>query len=234
MVSALIDLPDWRLLSSSCLPCLDGVHAVEADYCSYPVVSEDLSRLGVEAPENFARMVARRRSEFLAGRLCAQEALTQAGAPARLQASCKSERAPVWPCGWIGSISHSDGRAVAVVAPEENGRRLGVDTERLLDSALAANLADTLLCAADRVDPELPFATALTIAFSAKESLFKALYPDVRRFFGFDAAAVVFSCAGHCQLQLREDLCERWRRGALIPVHWVLNSDRVYTLVDVD
>jgi 4'-phosphopantetheinyl transferase EntD len=38
---------------------------------------------------------------------------------------------------------------------------------------------------------ELPLAMALTIAFSAKESLFKAAYVSVRKFFNFSAARVL-------------------------------------------
>lgn len=35
-----------------------------------------------------------------------------------------------------------------------------------------------------------PFALALTLAFSAKESLFKALFPTARRYMGFDFSRV--------------------------------------------
>lgn len=36
----------------------------------------------------------------------------------------------------------------------------------------------------------LPFALALTLAFSAKESLFKALFPKVKIYMGFEWARV--------------------------------------------
>jgi enterobactin synthetase component D len=36
----------------------------------------------------------------------------------------------------------------------------------------------------------LPFALALTLAFSAKESLFKALFPKVNTYMGFEWARV--------------------------------------------
>lgn len=117
-----------------------------------------------------------RRSEFAAGRACAHRALVEIGAPAP-SIACGRRRQPLWPTGVTGSISHADGLAVAVAARTRPGiASLGVDLE------VAARLEDELwphvltrserdACAAS-TDP-----TSAARVFSAKEAVFKALYP---------------------------------------------------------
>jgi enterobactin synthetase component D len=66
---------------------------------------------------------------------------------------------------------------------------------------------------ADRDGPALRF--ALTVAFSAKESLFKALFPHVGCRFGFDAACVTdyAPAAGTIGLALTRSLAPRLPAG---------------------
>src|SRR5215469_16812348 len=63
-----------------------------------------------------ARAVEKRRAEFATGRACAHAALDAWGAPdAPLLPG--PDRAPLWPDGFVGSISHARGACAAVAAP---------------------------------------------------------------------------------------------------------------------
>ena len=143
----------------------------------------------IAMPLELARAVPRRQAQFRAGRYCAMKALEAidrrfAGHDVRRAAS----GAPVWPDGVTGSITHTDDFAAAAVAPSVDTASLGIDTERIMSSAQAAQVAD--LVASEREVAEVCRAglsrlEAVTLAFSAKESIFKCLHPITGRYFDF-------------------------------------------------
>ncbi|ELY3086865.1 4'-phosphopantetheinyl transferase superfamily protein [Klebsiella aerogenes] len=149
------------------------------------------SQYAIPLPPSLTGAVAKRKAEYLAGRYCAHYLLRQSGClePVLIAA----DRAPIWPAGWRGSVSHSEDIAIAVVSAEDDGLHPGVDIEHLqpgvmLESAdmFVSKTEQTLLSCCG-----LDMEWALLLAFSAKESLFKALYPRVQQMFDFDAAAMV-------------------------------------------
>lgn len=149
------------------------------------------NQYAVPFPSSLAGAVVKRKAEYLAGRICAHYLLRQAGCLEPVLSA--ADRAPVWPAGWRGSVSHSEDIAIAVVAAEADGRYPGVDIEHLqpgvmLESAdMFVSKTEQALLSCCGLDMEW----ALLLAFSAKESLFKALYPRVQQMFDFDAAAIV-------------------------------------------
>jgi 4'-phosphopantetheinyl transferase EntD len=132
-----------------------------------------------------AAAVPKRRAEFAAGRWCAHEAMRVLGvAPAPLLAG--PDRAPCWPAGVVGSISHTDGVACALVGAGVVA--IGIDVERTtrrVDSGVWRHVlgADerARLAREDR-DPR--------VVFSAKETFFKFAFARVGRIFDFAAASV--------------------------------------------
>jgi 4'-phosphopantetheinyl transferase EntD len=122
-----------------------------------------------------ARMAARRRAEFLAGRLAARRALRAAGL------ECgeipRAGRKPLFPAGCAVSISHSGGVAVAVAGlPGRGDEPVGCDLELYALPARAARLVLTederlRMGQAAAAGP----AAGVTVWFSAKEAAFKAL-----------------------------------------------------------
>lgn len=128
----------------------------------------DLAQL----PETLRAAVPKRQNEYLAGRRCAAKALRTAGLP---EVVGQKDRAPVWPMGCVGSISHSDTRAVAVVSQTHAG--LGVDVERLMTLAQASDIQALILTDAEAAlrPAAMTFESFLTLIFSAKESVYKAL-----------------------------------------------------------
>lgn len=125
----------------------------------------------------------RRAREFGAGRRAAREAARQAGlALDRLPMG--TDRAPVWPAGLAGTISHSDLLCLALVGPALAGT-VGLDLEP--DAPLDPALWDTILCPEELA--ALPEGSetgrAVLAVFAAKEAAYKAQYPLTRRLFGF-------------------------------------------------
>ena len=73
----------------------------------------DFARHGVHCPPAVERSVPRRRAEYLAGRRAAQAALLEHGVAA-CDIGTGGDRAPAWPEGYTGSITHSVRMAAAV------------------------------------------------------------------------------------------------------------------------
>jgi 4'-phosphopantetheinyl transferase EntD len=138
------------------------------------VLAEELSLLGAKA-------VPRRRREFALGRACARLALAHAGytAPRPILRGNRGE--PLWPAGWVGSITHASEVAAAVVAEEARVLSLGLDIEDLRRElspgfVYMIGLPEERAWVAERPDPEEVHLRTMQL-FSAKEAVFKALYP---------------------------------------------------------
>jgi 4'-phosphopantetheinyl transferase EntD len=139
--------------------------------------------MGNEA-EAVARAVPERRAEFARGRACARLALAALGGPA-VAIPVGEGRAPEWPEGFVGSITHTSGLVAAVVAPAALVPGVGVDAE--VYRPLPHEVRHMVLTPAERDD----VGTELeTVVFSAKESIYKALYPRRRRWLDFQDVEV--------------------------------------------
>jgi enterobactin synthetase component D len=186
-------------------------------------------------PEQLCRASPRRKAEFVAGRRCAVAAIRDL-IGSDLSPGVGEDRAPIWPEGVVGAISHSHGRAIALAGYSHRFCGIGVDIERLLTGDAARDIALQALTPRERqslgsaVDPFM-----VSLIFSAKESLFKALYPSVRRFFPFEAAELS-ACqeAGSISLRLTTNLSDRWQSGAIIPFRFCIFDDFVMTRVLIE
>jgi enterobactin synthetase component D len=179
------------------------------------------------------RLVSQKRiTEYLAGRYCARRALVDADARGSQWLPRGHDRLPIWPPGWIGSISHADGIAAAAVVACTPGRVLGLDVERWIEPHHAAQIGH-LIAGAVELDmlAILPPERAVTVLFSAKEALFKALYPQARRFMDFSAARLVAVSDGELIFQLCERWSEDWGQDAVVSVRFLLMDTHVFTLV---
>lgn len=152
------------------------------------------SLYGIKQPDVLRSAVAKRKAEFLAARVLVKLALQALGcSEPQQQVGNADDRSPVWPAGVVGSITHTTGFAACCVASISARRLIGIDSELHLSADTAQNLAADIHNETELdllLQTGLPQALATTLIFSAKESLYKALYPLVRRFFGFDMARV--------------------------------------------
>lgn len=199
--------------------------------------TEDLfDKLALARPPSLSTALQIRRAEFLAGRAMARAALQALGHPAP-DIPIALDRAPLWPQGSAGSIAHTR-EYCACFAIAHPGWQAGVDIEGVasgdaLESILTvtANEGERSLIARQTTLPRDRLATLL---FSAKETLFKALYPTVGRFFGFDCAELrALPANGRVRLHLTQTLCHGLSEDKGFGVSFQNTADHVLTWLAV-
>ena len=130
----------------------------------------------------------KRKAEHLAGRIAAVHALREYGI--KTVPGIGTQRQPVWPQGLFGSISHSASTALAVVSRQP----VGIDIEAIFTPQTATELASSIVTHAEKellANSGLSIEQALTLAFSAKESAFKATRTSRQADAGFTQYQIV-------------------------------------------
>jgi enterobactin synthetase component D len=195
--------------------------------------SDDLyDVLGVPFPEGLRRAVNKRKAEFLGGRFLAALALERLGAPPA-EIGVGEHRQPLWPANFVGSLSHSGDRLACLLSTDAR-LGLGIDIETILTDAAAANIARIVVGADERALLEAQaegFGLGFTAVFSAKEALFKALYPRVRDYFDFRAARLIELAwgPGRLVLELTQDLGSHYHRNDCFTLGVTRDESRVMT-----
>lgn len=173
------------------------------------------SDFGVECPVLLTRAGPKRKAEYFAGRLAARRALQFLG--------CKTfalpigeHRLPQWPAGYRGSISHTRALAVSAVCQHDRYRAVGIDTETMFTADQCTKLTRAIVSEAEwnsviREGGTLTQPQLVTLIFSAKEALYKALYPHTLLFQDFSAAKLTWICEKSAQFQI-ELACD-WSGG---------------------
>lgn len=166
------------------------------DWCQ--ICAESFHRYGVQVPAQRANWSRKRQAEYIAGRYCAIQALTDTAEPnsrPELQIPIDDNRRPQWPLGTLGSISHSRDRAIAIAARDTDFSGLGIDCETLLSDTAAAEIAPWVVQRNDlscKIEVSLSYGLWVTLIFSAKESLFKALAPTHKKYIDFGQLSNMF------------------------------------------
>ena len=154
-------------------------------------------------------MASKRLREFTLARACARRAL--AGLGVVDFPLCNGEdRAPIWPDGIVGSITHSRGVCAVAAARERDVRGIGLDAETLrpLEPAVLERItSDSERAHLDSLPPARHPGGWGLLVFSAKEAFYKCYYPLTRTFLGFhDAEIEVDASAGRFVARLvRQD-----------------------------
>ncbi|WP_089156535.1 4'-phosphopantetheinyl transferase family protein [Micromonospora sp. NBS 11-29] len=135
------------------------------------------------------RAVPSRRRDFTAGRMCARRALAALDLPAT-PVPVGTDRAPVWPAGVVGAITHTEGYCAAVAAHAADVRAVGIDAER--HRALSPGVRRKVCRPEEEADlARLPAGTPWpTVVFSVKETIYKVWHPLVGTWLGFPDARV--------------------------------------------
>ena len=129
-----------------------------------------------------SRAVDKRRREFSAGRAYARLALAAWGCPPQ-PIPVSANRVPLWPKGYVGSISHSNDLCAAVVAKTEVYAALGLDIESA--APLPVDLQDMICRREEQFCRSIPGCDLAKLLFVAKEAVFKAYYPLTGIFLDF-------------------------------------------------
>jgi 4'-phosphopantetheinyl transferase EntD len=166
-----------------------------ASLFSSGVVTEEAAPALVDAqlfPEERAHIsnaVPKRRAEFGTARVCARKAL------ARLDMAAgplvpHEDRAPRWPDGVVGSISHTQDYCAVAVARAQLMHSLGLDVEQ--DKLITPDMIALICTAAERrrlADPRDGI-----VYFAAKEAYYKCVYPLAHVFLDFQDVELELDC----------------------------------------
>jgi 4'-phosphopantetheinyl transferase EntD len=128
----------------------------------------------------------RRRWEFVAGRVCAREALAGLGIRG-FPLLVAGDRTPIWPPGVLGSISHAAGHCGVAVAWRSQVTGLGLDIDSSTD--LNEELWPTILTDSEllwlQTQPRATRAKLAKLFFSAKECTYKCQHSAFGRWMDF-------------------------------------------------
>jgi 4'-phosphopantetheinyl transferase EntD len=138
-----------------------------------------------------AHAVEKRRREFAKGRECARKALERFGRDGVILLSGK-DREPLWPPEITGSITHTSGLCAVAVASSTSYRGLGIDAEPA--EPLEPHIAHRVYGGDDpskwselrALEPSV----VSRLVFSAKEAMYKCVFPITRTFLGFEDVSV--------------------------------------------
>lgn len=179
-----------------------------------PSTVETVGALHVEEETAVARATEKRRQEFRAGRAAARAALGRFGVVGATIPR-GADRLPIWPDGFVGSISHCPGWCAAAVARRHDLAAIGLDIE--VRRRVRRELHTTLCTPAELAwmaigDGGVETATLL---FSAKEAVYKCVYPTTRARLAFtDVEVAVDLRSGGLEAFLPDRLPSVWRRLA--------------------
>lgn len=204
------------------------------------------AKLGAEQlhPRELAvadRLLPERRTAWVGGRIALRSALREICSDAAAQPILQNVAtgAPVLPSGVIGSISHTEGLAIAIACSEPPAPArvaVGVDVERA-GRAISSRAARRILSAEERAtlgawpaDAAAGAAAApsagddLLLRFCIKEALYKALHPLLGRAIPWHSVRVYPRPDGTCAVQLDELAAEMGAAPGAPPlraqVHW--------------
>ena len=170
-----------------------------------------------------ANAVPSRRAEFTAGRTCARAALRSLGLP-DVAILADERRAPLWPDGVVGSITHGAGLTAAAVAWRRDIGMLGIDVEQagdLDDDAAIVVTPEEHQRASNELGTD-----AGRVLFSAKESVYKAWYPATGRWLDFHDVVVTIKRDGSFTVDADDRVILTSLRG-----RFAITADHVFTAV---
>lgn len=198
---------------------------------------EDFAAYGVRLPLSIGSAAVKRRGEYLAGRLVAKRVLNDLGV-ADFDLKPGEDRAPLWPETVQGALTHHSSLALCVGwrRPRRPVSGLGIDIESLITGPRTLELWPGIISAWEHdyfSTLPMPFAVSLTLAFSVKESLFKALYPLVSRYFDFLDARVVRLADNRITLELMVELTPSLPMGMQIECGYAHTQTDVLTLLAI-
>lgn len=191
------------------------------------------SAKGCLMPRSYGNSVSgklKRKLEFEDGRHVAQVALRMLNCEEPIGKG--EDRCPIWPDAFVGSISHSENFAWAVTGKDSEFRSIGIDTEPIADEMTARHLRPEIGNGSEWWLGESAGLTPLqsfTTIFSAKESIYKCVYPLSPTFFGFHHVRVVEFGDSSLKLRFQEDCPNKLLGTDEVEVQYVTTDHNAFT-----
>ena len=162
----------------------------------------DIKRLHSAEREYARGLTGLRKSTWIGGRIALSKALSAIGAEKGPVLSGNYGE-PQLPSIYTGSVSHKKHLAVAIAAKKQHGL-VGIDLEDA--TGRPRDVAHKVLTPTELADvgelPEHLQWPATLMRFSMKEAVYKALFPHVRRYIGFQEAEVTVHINGPSTVRL--------------------------------
>jgi enterobactin synthetase component D len=190
----------------------------------------------LEHPPKIVQAHPKRQHEYLCGRILAQAVLKH-HLDLDQPLTSMYEHLPVWPTHVLGSISHSQNKLI--VALSHNAIYLGIDIEHWVSSEFAQESAHLILMPSEielwkiKASKFFDFSQFVSLIFSVKESLYKAVYPIAKQYIGFLEASIVdinlknqtLTLSFLPEIQQSYQLLEQYQGG------WAVEQDYIMTWV---
>ena len=213
----------------------NGILVYQCDFDVNGYYPELFQELSIIFPKALSKAVNKRQSEYLAGRYVAHYALSKLGIDV-YDIPSRKDRSPTWPKGVSGSITHTNKKAICAVGYSNQCELLGLDCEFWIEPHTENGIKHLIINEKEQfVLSTLDWTNeqSLTLAFSAKESLFKALYPKVQKYFNFnDARITSISLEDNTfTIQLEKDLDTDFPRSSVFKGIFIADHYEILTIV---
>jgi 4'-phosphopantetheinyl transferase EntD len=177
-----------------------------------------------------SRFSGKRLKDFSTGRYCARKALAAMGYE-NVEILVGDDKQPIWPTGYVGSISHSAKLVGAVAAKTSQVKSIGLDIEsigkikpemwRILYTEAEIDFLNSF------TGEELAYYT--TLLFSFKESFYKLQFPLTKTFLNFTDVEVK-SFGNKFELQVLKEFSGNKLLSETITLHHLQEKDQLITL----
>ena len=218
----------WLIEDDVLQPFFQPVLESEETSVALVVVRDHFDQLLGGEKTRFCKMPSSRAKEFSSGRHAAHLAQNAVGLKP-IEISSEG-RVPIWPGNHVGAITHDAKYAGSIVSTHLKG--VGLDFERIgrikpkLHEKLFTDFEKNWLSQQARLE-------ASTIVFSAKESVYKSVYPILKRYVGFLEVEIIVDWA-------RETFDVQYKADDMTEISecetngfWSVSGGHVLTIVEV-
>lgn len=167
----------------------NGFHLVGLDICSSVDFLTRLESAKIKMPDALFEAVAKRKVEYLAGRYCAQVLFSNHFAFENVEVTAQSDRAPEWPKGFVGSITHTNNWVACAAGRRNRLDSIGIDAEETFSISDYGEIRSNVFSKEEQnlIGSDLRMATLM---FTFKEAFYKCFYPLTKKVFGFETVEI--------------------------------------------
>lgn len=215
------------------IPKLENLPLYYCDFQTCRFKSDFFRMYEIHFPDSIQSSVTKRQAGYFSGRLSAKFALNKLGVES-FNVLTGIHRNPLWPTNVLGSITHTDDRAYAAVGYQQDFQFIGIDYEKLLSSKAILDIESLIISPKESAflkNTELNYEKAFSLTFSAKESLFKALYPIYKDYFDFSVAEITSISNGEFKCKLTKSLSNELYKGKAFNGFYKFNNFHVLTII---
>jgi enterobactin synthetase component D len=172
--------------------------------------------------------------EFLLGRCCAYEALFNLGNNADFLVRSKGG-APIWPDGFVGSISHTHGEILALATNQQHYLAVGIDIEKIICEQDAFSLINLVLNSDEKklilgMDVQ-EMLIVITLIFSAKESFYKLIDKASEIVLDFNVISLLNFNKNNFIFRINKKINAKFVEGLILKGFYLIKSTSIITLL---